>query len=129
MTEEATLLRYASACGWNADTQLGLVMRYIENQHGPEAFMDFLAEIARQELVDDYFDEKDRALENVRETIGFSIDDPLYLIIEGIVNMAEGELDWRDTAFDMLHAEIDDLKQAASIITMEEAEDECAKAD
>ncbi len=46
MTTETVLVRFASQQHWNLDSQLTLLLRYIENQQDDAAFEEFLQQQA-----------------------------------------------------------------------------------
>lgn len=49
MGAEVILMEIAEQQGWNVDTQLSLVLEYIERQRSDEAFRDYLLDKAAAE--------------------------------------------------------------------------------
>jgi hypothetical protein len=45
----------ANKLGWNADTQVTILLQYIENQQSDEAFKNFLDECIQQDEQDSNF--------------------------------------------------------------------------
>ena len=46
MTTEDLLIRFTAQQGWNLDSQLTVLLRYIENQQDDDAFEEFLQQQA-----------------------------------------------------------------------------------
>lgn len=52
MKPEDMVAHFAARRGWNLDSQLTIVLRYIENQQDNDAFWDFLEQEAVMEEAD-----------------------------------------------------------------------------
>ena len=49
MSSYDILIKYADQCGWWLETQINLLLEYIDNQQQPDAFEDFFAQKAADE--------------------------------------------------------------------------------